>query len=443
MSNPTGVATWYTVNRKAEPGAAVEVGIYDEIGAFGVTASQFVREIKAINAPEIVLRLNTPGGEVFDATAIYNALREHPARVVVHVDGLAASAGSVIAMSGDEIRMADNAYLMIHNAHGGVMGEASDVQRYADLLEDLNDTIAGFYEKKAGKDRSHWRGLMDAETWFTAEEAKAEGLADSVYTAAPKQVAAKAAFDFKVYNKIPDPVRQMWGLPPAVLPNPQAPEASPCGDPPSATTKEVPPMSEPTQANPAPVPAAASTGTPQEQSPVIAAALATAATSGTVQEAISHFKAVAGPQYVEHGRQKGLQEAAKAATDRLRAILAVCPGKPQMAIDAFLSGQGAESVKLAFDAAAEAEGRARDEAAKAQLEIVRLNTLLNLGGHPGVNLGLAPENAEDVEEATGMEPKAQAEYEWDHKPSVRRGISDKEHYVAFRVRQLKGSLQTA
>src|ERR1041385_5076746 len=116
--------TWYAIKKNDAAPAEAEVSIYDEIGAWGVTAKQFVDELKAIKAQTIHLRLNTPGGSVFDGTAIHNALKEHPARIVAHIDGMAPSAGSFIAMSGDEVRMADNAYMMIHNARGGVMGEA-------------------------------------------------------------------------------------------------------------------------------------------------------------------------------------------------------------------------------------------------------------------------------------------------------------------------------
>src|SRR5690349_3999363 len=95
---------WYAITAKATNDSA-EVSIYDAVGGYGVTADQFVRDLKAIDAKTINLRLNTPGGGVFDGTAIYNALRAHPANVVVHIDGLAASVGSVIAMAGDEIRI--------------------------------------------------------------------------------------------------------------------------------------------------------------------------------------------------------------------------------------------------------------------------------------------------------------------------------------------------
>jgi ATP-dependent protease ClpP protease subunit len=140
-------ARWYAINRKENTDEA-EISIYDEIGAYGVNAEDFVRDLKAITASRINLRLNTPGGEVFDATAIYNALIEHPARIDVHIDGVAASAGSYIAMSGDEIRMADNAYMMIHNAQGGVVGEAEDMRKYAEVLDKMNDNIAGMYDRK-------------------------------------------------------------------------------------------------------------------------------------------------------------------------------------------------------------------------------------------------------------------------------------------------------
>jgi ATP-dependent protease ClpP protease subunit len=144
---------WYAINNKAEDDAA-EISIYDAIGSFGVTAAQFVGDLKQIKAKTINVRLNTPGGSLFDGTAIYNALRSHPARVVVHVDGVAASAGSFVAMSGDEVRMADNAYLMIHNARGGVMGESEDMRRYADTLDDRTTTSPACTRRRPASRRS-------------------------------------------------------------------------------------------------------------------------------------------------------------------------------------------------------------------------------------------------------------------------------------------------
>lgn len=407
--------SWYVINA-AKDNSEAEISIYDAIGAWGVSAQQFVGDLKAIKASKINLRLNTPGGEVFDGTAIYNALREHPAQIIVHVDGVAASAGSFIAMSGDKVRMADNAYLMIHNARGGVMGEADDMRRYADVLEKINGNIAAMYIRKAGNTADHWRGLMDAETWFTADEAKQQGLVDEVYTATKQAAGVKAAFDFKIYNKIPDAVRGMWGI----NNNTQsAPDESQRSDPPTPQVAQLKgnSMSDTTTA----APAQNQAGTEQVTEPTVAQL--------RQMTAEGHFK---------QGHTKGIADGHIQAVERLKAIIAVCPGKPQMVIDCFLTGQSPESSKLAFDAGARAEAEAKRVQDEKDREIARLNALLATGGHSGVEIDFAATN--DEQESV-LDPKAQAEREWDFKPAVRKGFSTKDRYVAFRVRELNGTVQ--
>jgi ATP-dependent Clp endopeptidase proteolytic subunit ClpP len=173
-----GRTDWYKIENKAADVA--EVYIYDEIGYFGITASDFVRDLNKVTAKQITLHLNTPGGEVFDGIAIYNALRDHKAPVNVVVDGLAASAGSFIAMAGDTVTMNRNSTMMIHDGHGLVIGNAEDMVEMAELLNKASDNIADIYAKRAKKSREYFRGLMKAETWFTADEAVDAGLADAV-----------------------------------------------------------------------------------------------------------------------------------------------------------------------------------------------------------------------------------------------------------------------
>ena len=117
--------TWYNMTA-AEGETSAEISIYDAIGSFDVNAKQFVDELKEINADTINLRINSPGGSVIDGNAMFNALQRHPAKVVTHIDGLAASMASVIAMAGDEVHMADNALLMIHNPWTFSMGDADN-----------------------------------------------------------------------------------------------------------------------------------------------------------------------------------------------------------------------------------------------------------------------------------------------------------------------------
>lgn len=184
---------WYYIRNAAETdsseggsntGPGTEVFIYDEIGgSFGVSADEFVQDLGKITDDNITVRINSPGGSVFDAVAIYNALIQHPANVTTRVDALAASAASIIAMAGDKVEMMVGSQLMIHDAMGIEMGNAKDMREMATFLDKQSDNLASIYANKGG-DQQDWRALMLAETWMFAQEAVDFGLADSVFTRA-------------------------------------------------------------------------------------------------------------------------------------------------------------------------------------------------------------------------------------------------------------------
>lgn len=165
---------WFKINAKAD---SAEVFVYDEIGYWGTSAADFAQQLAALDVKTISLRINSPGGEVFDGVAIFNALKNHKATVNVSVDGIAASIASVIAMSGDTITMQRGSQMMIHDASGMCYGNASEMTTMAALLDKLSDTIAGFYAERAGGSLTSWRDVMRAETWFSADEAVTAGLA--------------------------------------------------------------------------------------------------------------------------------------------------------------------------------------------------------------------------------------------------------------------------
>ncbi len=170
------MSTWFDIKAKAE--AEADVFLYDEIGGFGVNARDFISQIRASGAKKINLRINSPGGSVFDGLAIYNFLKEQD--VTVQVDGLAASIASIIAMAGKEVRIASNGFLMIHNPWGGAMGDSEEMRQTADLLDKIRDSLVGTYAKKTGKDAETIKRWMDEETWFSAEEAKENGFVDMI-----------------------------------------------------------------------------------------------------------------------------------------------------------------------------------------------------------------------------------------------------------------------
>ena len=177
--------SWYRITNAADSDEA-EVMLYDEIGGwFGSTADELIAELKGITAPRMRVRINSPGGSVFEGIAIANALRAHPANVTVQVDAIAASIASVIAMAGDRIEMAPNSMMMIHDASGLCLGDASDMEEMAELLDLISDNIADAYATRAGGTREQWRERMRAETWYLPEDAVENGLADEAL-AAPK-----------------------------------------------------------------------------------------------------------------------------------------------------------------------------------------------------------------------------------------------------------------
>lgn len=193
---------WYQIrNVTSDATGPAEVLIYDEIDSWlGVSAEQLARDIAAL-APErdLTVRINSPGGNVYDGIAILNALRAHPGTVTVVVDGIAASAASVIAMGGDHIVMNRNSEMMVHNGRAIAMGGAEDMRKMADRLEAVNANLSTIYADRAGGTPDEWRAIMAAETWYSAEEAVKAGLADRVEKAPSDARAIAAQFDLSIF----------------------------------------------------------------------------------------------------------------------------------------------------------------------------------------------------------------------------------------------------
>jgi ATP-dependent Clp protease, protease subunit len=188
---------WYSIKNAASDTA--EVYIYDQIAWFGVSAEELVKDLAKITAPTINVRINSPGGDVFDGLAIYHAVKRHPSRVVAHVDGMAASIASVIALAADEVNIAQGAFFMIHNAWGMAVGDAGEMRKMADTLEKVNESIVGIYARHTGKDETEVRALMSEETWMDDEESVAMGFA----TAITGKPAAQSSFDLSAYRNAP------------------------------------------------------------------------------------------------------------------------------------------------------------------------------------------------------------------------------------------------
>lgn len=160
------------------------VYVYDAIGGWwGIDPKTWVPEFNAIKAKTIHLRINSPGGSVFDAESMRTAIRQHPANVIAHIDGMAASAATGIAIASNEVEISDGAMFMIHHPWGWAAGNSADLREYANLLDKVGASIVAAYAKKTGKDADAVIAWMDAETWFTAAEALEQGFVDRIFEA--------------------------------------------------------------------------------------------------------------------------------------------------------------------------------------------------------------------------------------------------------------------
>lgn len=200
--------------------------LYDAIDDWwGINAGDFAKGVAALTVDVIHLRINSPGGDVFGARAIVAALRGSGAKVIAHIDGLAASAATFIAANCDEVRMADGAFFMIHQASTFTWGNSADLRETADLLDKVDGSIVNDYVRRTGQPEQQIRDWMAAETWFTAEEAKTSGFVDQVVSG---QKVDNSAWDFSDCRNAPK----------ALLLDPPAPPEAPDGSP---VRNEVPP----------------------------------------------------------------------------------------------------------------------------------------------------------------------------------------------------------
>ncbi len=190
--------TWYNLTTAQN---SVSIDILDEIGVWGINASQFINEVKeAGDVSDINIAINSPGGSVFDGLAIYNYLKSHKAQVNVEVLGLAASAASVITMAGDTIRMPEDAFLMIHAPYTGVQGDAEEMRKTADVLDKIQESLVNIYVERTGMEYSAVAEMVEEETWLNGVTAMELGFADEVTDQA---IAALAKGFEKNFKSVP------------------------------------------------------------------------------------------------------------------------------------------------------------------------------------------------------------------------------------------------
>ena len=169
---------WYNIQNKA--GEAADIYIFDEIGTYGVTAQDFISEIKGLKDMPINLRINSLGGDVFDGMAMYNVIKRRESKTTVYIEGIAASIATIIALGADEVIMAENSLFMIHNAWGGTSGEAKDMRKTAETLDKITSELTDIYVKKTGLSYDALAEMMDEESWLNAQEAFDLGFIDTI-----------------------------------------------------------------------------------------------------------------------------------------------------------------------------------------------------------------------------------------------------------------------
>lgn len=188
--------------------------IYGIIGDIfdGITDRQVADELDGASGP-LTVRINSPGGIADDGIAIYNLLRDYDGEVAVKVDGIAASAASVVAMAGDTIEMSTGSRMMIHNAWGMAIGDHRDMESYANRLRMLSANVAEIYAERAGGAASDFAAAMDAETWYNADTAIETGLATGKASRKSDDVSDESAklFALMKVRNIPDDLSKATG----------------------------------------------------------------------------------------------------------------------------------------------------------------------------------------------------------------------------------------
>lgn len=216
--------SWFRMKANAVNSEA-DIYIYDEIGYWGVTAKQFVNQLQDLgDIKNINLHINSPGGDVFDGIAIYNALKNHGAAITVYIDGLAASMASIIAMVGNPVIMPENTMLMIHKPWGVAGGDANDMRDYADLLDKVENVLIPAYANKTGMEPAKIAEMLEDETWLDGNECLALGFADQVIPSLTAMACIKSK-RLEEFEKMPQDLRNsVTRNPRNQAPTPQAPQ---------------------------------------------------------------------------------------------------------------------------------------------------------------------------------------------------------------------------
>lgn len=193
--------SWFKI--KNESRNSLEISIHDEIGLWGITAKDFIDKLDK-TVSKITVSIHSPGGSALDGLAMYNALKNHSAHVTTKVEGIAASAASIVAMAGDEITMPEDAFLMIHNPWTFAAGEASDLREVADTLDKMRDSLVNIYQKQTNLSGQEIEEMLDKETWLNGSDALELGFITNLLE--PVKVAALSKDFAKHFKNIPSEI---------------------------------------------------------------------------------------------------------------------------------------------------------------------------------------------------------------------------------------------
>jgi len=185
--------------------SSAEILLYAPIGSFfeeDISARDVAETLNLLkNISNIIVRINSPGGEVFEGLAIYNSLVKHPAKIHVEIEGMALSIASVITMAGDSIIMSESSLFMIHNPLGFAIGDAEEMRKTAEMMDKAKATLIKAYRRQTNLSENTISTAMDAETWYTASEAKEAGFVTGIFEA--QRVSAKFDLDKYKFKNVP------------------------------------------------------------------------------------------------------------------------------------------------------------------------------------------------------------------------------------------------
>lgn len=200
--------SWFTIKAAIQGSDSAEISIHDEIGVWGVSALEFIAQLKTIESPKLALSINSPGGSVIDALAIFNALRASGKSITVKVLGIAASAASYLMLAGDHVQMPANTFAMLHSPLAGAYGHADELREVADVLDKIGATLQATYVKRTGKSEEEIAALLAKDSWLTAQECLELGLCDEVLP----ELKVSASFDLE---NLPENIKAALAAPAA------------------------------------------------------------------------------------------------------------------------------------------------------------------------------------------------------------------------------------